>query len=205
MKFDYVDIGTCDFYTSADDLEINPSAKVLLVEPLKFYLDNIPSHDNIIKANFAIGDHLDRVSVYYLDQASITKFCLPQWLRGCSSIGRPHWLALDQLSKTGLSIELVKNYQIDMITFSDLCDRYDITGIERLKIDTEGHDHHILPGVYEKVVAGLSIDTIIFEYQAYMGNTGILDDLTIEFEKIGYTKSWLTNIDVKLDKIKDIK
>jgi hypothetical protein len=55
------------------------------------------------------------------------------------------------------------------------------------------------------VVAGLSIDTIIFEYQAYMGNTGILDDLTIEFEKIGYTKSWLTNIDVKLDKIKDIK
>lgn len=201
MKFDYVDIGTCDFYTSADDLEANPYAKALLIEPLKFYLDNIHSHDNIIKANFAIGERNNVVNVYYLEQSTIAKFHLPQWLRGCSSIGRPHWLALDQLSKTGLSIDLIKSYQINMITFSELCDRYDITGIDRLKIDTEGHDHHILPGVYEKIIAGLPIKTIIFEYQSYMGNTGILDAITLNFEELGYKKTWLTNIDVKLDKI----
>ena len=34
-----------------------------------------------------------------------------------------------------------------------------------------------------------------------MGNTGILDAITLNFEELGYKKTWLTNIDVKLDKI----
>lgn len=201
MKFDFLDIGTCDFDTSADKLTANPTAKILLVEPLKFYLDNIPSNDNILKVNVAIGKTFDTVDVFYLEQETITKFHLPEWLRGCNRIGRPHWLALQELSRTGLSIDLVKSYNIEMISFKTLCDRYNITSIGQLKIDTEGYEHMILPEVYEEITNGLNIQSIIFEYHPSMGHTAILDELSFNIEQLGYVKSWLTSVDIKLDKI----
>jgi hypothetical protein len=200
MKFDFVDIGTCDFNTSADEVLKDEKVKVLLIEPLKFYLDRLRVHDNILKSNIAIGDKPDIVTVYYMEEQTIVEHNLPDWLKGCSTVGRPHWLAIDNLNQKGLSHNLVKKQEINMITFIDLCKIYDIQSIEKLTIDTEGHDHLILPDVYTKVMSGLDIKTIIFEYQPYMGNTDKLDELSLRFEALGYKKSWPTTMDIRLDK-----
>jgi hypothetical protein len=200
MKFDFVDIGTCDFNTSADEVLKDEKVKVLLIEPLKFYLDRLRVHDNILKSNIAIGDKPDIVTVYYMEEQTIVEHNLPDWLKGCSTVGRPHWLAIDNLNQKGLSHNLVKKQEINMITFIDLCKIYDIQSIEKLTIDTEGHDHLILPDVYTKVISGLDIKTIIFEYQPYMGNTDKLDELSLRFEALGYKKSWPTTMDIRLDK-----
>jgi FkbM family methyltransferase len=200
MKFDFVDIGTCDFNTSADEVIKNPNAKVLLIEPLKFYLDRLPNHDNILKANIAIGERRDTVSIFYIEEKVINEYKLPDWLKGCNSLGRPHWLATSNLEQRGLDHNLIKKHNIDMITFSDLCERFDLQSIGRLTIDTEGYDHLILPEVYKMVSKGFKIDTIIFEYQPYMGNTAILDIMAKRFEELGYKKTWPTTMDVRLDK-----
>ena len=200
MKFEFVDIGTCDFNTSADEVLKDEKAKVLLIEPLRFYLDRLRVHDNILKSNIAIGDKPGVVTVYYMEEQTIVEYNLPDWLKGCSTVGRPHWLAIDNLNQKGLSHDLIKKQEINMITFIDLCEIYDIQSIEKLTIDTEGHDHLILPDVYKKVISGLDIKTIIFEYQPYMGNTAQLDELSLKFEMLGYKKSWPTTMDVRLDK-----
>ena len=88
-----------------------------------------------------------------------------------------------------------------MISFKTLCDRYNITSIGQLKIDTEGYEHMILPEVYEEITNGLNIQSIIFEYHPSMGHTAILDELSFNIEQLGYVKSWLTSVDIKLDKI----
>jgi hypothetical protein len=200
MRFDFVDIGTCDFNTSADEVLKDEKAKVLLIEPLRFYLDRLRVHDNILKSNVAIGDRRDRVPVFYLDENVIKQYDLPNWLKGCSTIGRPHWLAVSNLEQKGLSLDLIQQHEINMVTFDDLCAVYDIQSIGKLTIDTEGHDHLILPDVYKKVANGFDIKTIIFEYQPYMENTQKLDELAAQFEKLGYKKSWPTTMDVRLDK-----
>jgi hypothetical protein len=200
MRFEFVDIGTCDFNTSADEVFKNDSAKVLLVEPLKFYLDRLPVHDNILKTNVAIGNQRGVATVFYLEEQTIVEYNLPDWLKGCSTVGRPHWLAVDNLNQKGLSHDLIKQQQINIVTFKDLCEVFDIQSIGKLTIDTEGHDHLILPDVYEKVISGFDIKTIIFEYQPYMENTAQLDDLSLKFEALGYKKSWPTTMDVRLDK-----
>jgi hypothetical protein len=200
MRFDFVDIGTCDFNTSADEVVKNDRVKVLLIEPLNFYLDRLPVHDNILKSNIAIGNQRGVASVFYLEEQTILEHNLPDWLKGCSTLGRPHWLAIDNLNQKGLSHDLIKQQQINIVTFKDLCEVYDIQSIGKLTIDTEGHDHLILPDVYEKVISGFDIKTIIFEYQPYMGNTDQLDELSLQFEALGYKKSWPTTMDVRLDK-----
>jgi hypothetical protein len=200
MRFDFVDIGTCDFNTSASEVLKDDRAKVLLIEPLKFYLDRLPVHDNILKSNVAIGNQRGVASVFYLEEQTILEYGLPDWLKGCSTLGRPHWLAIDNLNQKGLSHDLIKQQQINIVTFKDLCEVFDIQSIGKLTIDTEGHDHLILPDVYEKVISGFDIKTIIFEYQPYMGNTDQLDELSLKFEAVGYKKSWPTTMDVRLDK-----
>lgn len=200
MRFEFVDIGTCDFNTSADEVLKDEKSKVLLIEPLKFYLDRLRTHDNILKSNIAIGDNRGRVIVFYLEEKTILENNLPDWLKGCSTIGRPHWLAVSNLEQRELSLDLIKQQEINMATFDDLCSVYDIQSIGKLTIDTEGHDHLILPDVYKKVAEGFDIKTIIFEYQPYMGNTAQLDDICRKFENIGYKKSWPTTMDVRLDK-----
>jgi hypothetical protein len=200
MRFDFVDIGTCDFNTSASEVLKDDRAKVLLIEPLKFYLDRLPVHDNILKSNVAIGNQRGVASVFYLEEKTIVEYNLPDWLKGCSTLGRPHWLAIDNLNQKGLSHDLIKQQQINIVTFKDLCEVFDIQSIGKLTIDTEGHDHLILPDVYEKVISGFDIKTIIFEYQPYMGNTDQLDELSLKFEAVGYKKSWPTTMDVRLDK-----
>lgn len=202
MKIDFLDIGTCDFETSADEIHNNPSASIILVEPLKFYLDNIPEHDNITKVNVAISNENSTTKIFYITQDTIDKFSLPGWLRGCNSMGKPHVTALKELSNRGLPINHIKNYEIECITFDELCNRYGVTSIGRLKIDTEGNDHLILEQVLEKIKNGFEIDSIIFEYQKEFHNIGELNKLSEEFKMIGYTHSWASAIDVLLTKVK---
>ena len=200
MHFDFVDIGTCDFETSADEVIKSDGKTALLVEPLKFYLDNLPVHKNILKVNVAVSNVNSTATIFYLDEKTILKYDLPPWLRGCSSLNNIHPAAEHHLKEKNLSTDLVLKKDIKVITFFDLCETYDIQSIGQIKIDTEGYDHIILSSVLKKIKNGLDIKTIIFEYQEFFQNTKFLDSLILLFEKEGYKKFRETNIDMRLEK-----
>jgi hypothetical protein len=184
MKFDYVDIGTCDFDTASDVAQ--PGEKVLLVEPVQYYLDRIPDREGQTKANVAISAHAGRVPVYYLPDVTIHLFDLPSWVRGCNSIGTRHPTVDNLLEHRKLPFNLVNQTQVEVITFRELCTRFSVTEICKLKIDTEGHETFIMPTVLEMVKEGMYIEEIKFENQEVLGNKPFLDILSQEFVKLGF-------------------
>lgn len=169
MHFDCVDIGTSDFDTSSGQ------GLVLLVEPLKYYLDRIPDAAGTKKINCAISDDPGQEFMYYIPDTVIEQYSLPWWLRGCNSLGKPHPTA--QIVQDELGLELMVREPVDVISFDMLVDQENITSIGLLKIDTEGHDHIILRSVFNCLSArDLEIDQIEIEYKREFENLDQLND-----------------------------
>jgi len=186
MKFDYVDIGTSDFDTSADILK--SGQKALLVEPVKYYLDKLPVGPGIFKKNAAVSCHKGKGKMYYVTDEVIKRYNLPNWIRGCNSFNQQHGTVVNIFEKLGLSLNLVTCEDVPVITFFDLIKEYNIKTIEFLKIDTEGHDHIILRSVMQAMRKGLKIKQIRVEYNPFFGNTRSLDLL---ITKSSYVQAYL--------------
>jgi FkbM family methyltransferase len=187
MNYNFVDIGTSDFQTSVEKLFEYPNAVILLVEPLKFYLDKLPSAENIIKANLAVSDKNGVADIFFLSEEDIDHYNFIQCVRGCNKIGIPHVSIEYELDRRGLPKSLIKQASTQTVTFQELCYRYNIESIDYLKVDTEGHEEFIIPGVLSQIKSGLVIKEIQFENQEHLGNKKLLDSLALEFVELGYT------------------
>lgn len=139
MYYDFIEIGTSDFETlieSANDTTVGAS-----VEPIKYYLDKLPSPKHVKKINSAISlDNKHRISkVYYISPEKIIQNNLPEWLRGCNCIDAYHY----QHEKLNIK-HLVSIDEIEQIPIASLFESLDVTSLNYLKIDVEGGDCKIL-------------------------------------------------------------
>lgn len=140
-KFDYVEIGTSDFDTLLESLP--HSYRGLSIEPMKYYLDRLPNLANNTKLNLAISNQDKNIDIYYVDPTDIKKYELPDWIKGCNSIGKPHSSVIKYLEDNYLT-HIYKRDNITCLSFQSLIKKYNITEIDYLKIDTEGHDFTII-------------------------------------------------------------
>lgn len=124
-----VEIGTCDFETQAG------RADGLFIEPVKYYFDRLPA---CRKENVAVSNYTGEIDIYYVDPDEIVARGLDTWLRGCNSVGKPH------LQHGHLPPEIVRKDTVPVVRIKSLLDKHQITEIDLLKIDTEGHDAVIL-------------------------------------------------------------
>lgn len=168
MDYDFVEIGTSDFDTL---IENAGKQRGLSVEPIPYYLDKLPDRENVTKVPWAISDQEGELEMWYISEENIKKYNLPNWVRGCNSLGGPHPTVLKLIShliveKEAGSVEVdgvgkgeeeglgsgdrekgedfFEKKIVLVKTFSQLADTYDIKSIGYLKIDTEGHDCTIL-------------------------------------------------------------
>jgi len=158
MKYNFIEIGTSDFDTliSSTNNQIG-----LSIEPLKFYLDNLPDNDSVIKVNSAISKNNGVVEVFWVDPKDIQENDLPEWLKGCNSIIEPHSVTVRELKERNLE-HLLNISRCETITWSTLVSRYDIKSVDFLKIDTEGHDCIIINNILDDT-AGVLPKKILFE------------------------------------------
>jgi len=78
---------------------------------------------------------------------------------------------------------------------------YDITEIDTIKIDTEGHDHIILQNmIFENIFDELNVRTIKFEYIKEFGNTEYLDKCIKTLIEMGYINCGLLGDNMTLQK-----
>jgi len=162
MNFKFVDIGTSDFDIRAR--EICSGEKILLVEPLFYYLRNLPDGEGIFKSNFAVSDECGFGKMYYVKSEIIKEYNLPDWFRGCNSLNYKHPTVVRILNKLKKPETLISAEEVRILSFRKLIDIYGISSIDSLKIDTEGHDFVILNDVYQSILNGFSIREIQFEY-----------------------------------------
>ena len=158
MKFDFIEIGTRYFDTL---LETTTDKVGISIEPLKYYLDNLSNNDKVIKVNYAISDTDFETNIFWIHPDDIKKHNLPDWLRGCNSIIPPHPSVIKELEKNNL-LNIYKTSKCKCITWSTLISIYDITSVDLLKIDTEGHDCKIIQNIL--ISNTILPNEILFEY-----------------------------------------
>ena len=184
INYDFIEIGTSDFHTlieSASETTVG-----LSIEPLGFYLNNLPDKENVIKVNAAMSDEAGFVSIYYISQENMEKYNLPFWVRGCNSINSPH-----EYTRKFIGEELYDNIvsisEVPKISWEILVKEYGIGGINFLKIDTEGHDIIILKD-YLRICQKhpeLYADKILFENNGYATQEE-LNELLTQFDIYDY-------------------
>lgn len=144
MKYNFIEIGTSNFDTliqQADDNTIG-----LSIEPIKYYLDQLPNKKLVKKLNCAASrtNKKEMLKVYYVPESVIIEHNLPDWLKGCNAVGDYHY----QHKKLNI-MEHVVTKHVPCIPIGMIFDQNDVTELDFLKIDTEGSDAQILLHFYE--------------------------------------------------------
>lgn len=172
MFLDFVEIGTSDFNTlieRADD-----STAGLSIDPIQLYLDRLPSPRNCIKLAAAISDRDGETVAYYVSPENIAAHGLPDWLRGCNSIGAPHPTVTALLAQHGLAQEQVVTRQpIPCLRLQTVLENLGASGMYFLKTDTEGHDTVILNDFFDHADRALWPHQLLFETNILSGQGAV--------------------------------
>jgi hypothetical protein len=139
MKYDFVEIGTSNFDTLLQTA--TEHTRGISIEPIQYYLDALPNPLGVLKLKQAVSpaNRFETLEVYYVPETVIHEQGLPDWLRGCNSVGDYHF------QHHALDIRhLVERDQVECVPVGYVFDRYEITALDYLKIDTEGNDCAIM-------------------------------------------------------------
>jgi FkbM family methyltransferase len=149
-----IEIGTCDFETQAGHVD------GLFIEPVKEYFDSLPA--TCWKENVAVSNYTGSIDLYHIPAAVINERGLPGWLRGCNSVGKPHPTVEAGVRAGSIQAAWVVKTTVSVVRIKDLIAKYNITHIDLLKLDTEGHDAVILNDFFDTL--SLRPDMIFFEH-----------------------------------------
>lgn len=164
-----IEIGTSDFRTQAGKED------GIFIEPVKEHFDRLP---DCKKENVAISNYEGTTKLYYVPTEKIKEMVLPDWIRGCSSIGSPH----PTLLKWGLEKHIVC-VEVPVVRIKSIIDKYKVSKIHLLKIDTEGHDTVILNDFLDTV--DILPNKILFENNELSNRTEVLEIMK-RLSNLGY-------------------
>lgn len=181
MKYDFVEIGTCDFDTIVQNSSLG--SKGICVDILKSYLDNLPDLPGVIKLNYAVSDVDGPDLFYYLENHDIVSYGLPSWMKGCGRLGDPHPFLLHELEIRDLK-HLLKVIPVEKVPISSIFEKYLVTELDVLKLDLEGHDVIVLKSFleYGKVLP----NKIIFEFIPEISDFVLLEECQQKLHQMGY-------------------
>ena len=149
MFLDYIEVGASDFDT---EIQKDDTRKGLTVEPVPYYISRLPEKLGCTKINAAISDHSGISEVYYVPDHKISKYELPQWVRGCNSVGQYHPTVCKLLDSRGIKYsDAFESKRVVCMRLLDLVVANGISGFYYLKIDTEGHDTTIVKNYFENI------------------------------------------------------
>ena len=140
--YNFIEIGTSDFATLIQ--KATPDEIGISVDAVQEYLDKLPSKPGVSKLCAAISAEDGVATMYYIPLETILSMGLPKWMRGTNCLGSPHPTVLKYLDKANIPASIISTFDIPVIGIASLLTRYHATGIDYLKIDTEGHDTVIM-------------------------------------------------------------
>lgn len=158
MKYDFIEIGTCDFNSlcqTCEDWQIGIS-----IEAIEYYLDRLPNRRNVKKIKAAISDNVGTELFYTLPELVIKNYDLPEWVKGCSKLGSPHELVVKELQQKNIE-HLYEVQEVRTTTVKEIFENYFVTEVGLFKTDIEGKDIDVINSLldYGKVLP----NRILFE------------------------------------------
>lgn len=169
-----IEIGVSDIGTRAGEID------GIYIEPVKYYFDRLPE---CTKENVAISNKEGELEIYYIDDQIMKKYDLPNWLRGCNMIGKIHPDILKHLERRNVDPSVVKKQTVKVVRIKSIIEKYNVTHIDFLKVDTEGHDHIIINDFLDTV--DILPNKIKFEYN-YVSNKEEIEKLITRIKSLNY-------------------
>ena len=151
---DFFEIGTSDFNTEAHaaaPMELlggDRRKRGVSVDAMAVYLERLPplSLGRIFNAAVVgFSPHNATLPVFFVHPRDILAHSLPDYLRGCNSVGRPSWLQLAALKEAGAAWAL-RATEVRVLSISALLVRFNGCRVALLKLDVEGLDAHLALG-----------------------------------------------------------
>jgi len=147
--FDFVEIGTSDFATLLEDAVKAEAAdgrrrRGLSVDAMRIYLARLPEHPGLRKVNAAIlgfSPHAPTIPVYFISPQNLVALNLPDWLRGCNSVGKPHPQAALYAAP-----DVIETENVTLLSVGELLTAHRACRMRVLKVDVEGVDANVLVG-----------------------------------------------------------
>ena len=167
---------------------VDNNTKLILVEPVSFlfeqlknnYNNKFENNHNIIFINKAVSNFIGEIEMTIpSDKNDFSK--LPLWASQLASVNNDH--ALGHISNL-----LVEKINVKTTTINEIVKEYNITQIDLLHTDTEGHDYTILMNYNFEVKP----KQIMFEHKHMDGlfTIGIkYDELSNKLLSLGYKKT----------------
>jgi len=182
VDLDYIEIGTSDFSTIVEKSDLQG----ISIEPLDFYLENLPSKPGNIKINAAVAEEDGEADIYYVDIQDIKDYDFPEWVKGCNKLFEPHPSVVKFLNERDLE-HLYKTKKVRTISWDSLILENNVSSVRLLKIDTEGYDYKIIECLVNSKTQVLPQE-IFFESNILTTQENILQSIR-SLESIGYVIS----------------
>jgi len=138
-EYDYLEIGTCDWDTFS---MTKPNLKGIIVEPIDIYINNIPFNKNVIKQKCAISTKNGTDFMYYIPPETIERTGIVNCYRGMNKLSNYH-MGHNEIK------DLVVKQETEVFTYKTLLTNLNVTYVDFLKIDTEGHDCDIINDILD--------------------------------------------------------
>jgi FkbM family methyltransferase len=167
-NFGLVVIGAHNGFWLQDEIK-NTCKNILLIEPVPYNFlqlkERYSNFSNIFFEQNFVGETNSQISFFFVKEDSITKLG-KHWASGIGSFSKKH--ILNHKSKRfNIKDSDIDEIQILSITFKELCEKHNITIIDKLLIDVEGTEKKIIESIdYKKIL----IKELIFEYKHLDGN-----------------------------------
>jgi FkbM family methyltransferase len=176
------------------DLEEYKNQKVILIEPvphnLKSLKTNTIKYKNIFIEPVTIGNKNENRMFYYIKEQSIAKLG-KHWASGIGSFDKQHILN-HKTKRFKVRDDDIDTIKIESLTFKALCEKYQISKIDKLQIDVEGAEYEILNSInYKKI----SINKILFEFKHFDGTFKEGEKLDLIKKKLIFNNYDLTQVD----------
>lgn len=214
---DFVEIGTSDFNTLIQQAQSSQKQNVhsLSVDAMKIYLDRLPSLPGSKKVNAGVvgySPHPPTLDVYYIPLEDIEKHNLPDWLRGCNRVGKPHESAV-QFLKEANQADLLKHQEVPIMSVAEIFTKFGGCRTKVFKLDVEGLDPELIMGYvgYLWQHPECHADEITFEFNelsskvaqeksikalelvGYRRKTSIDFDSSYQYHKKEDARTWMVN------------
>ena len=200
-KFDLVIVGAHNGL-GLEELILDQKNKVLLIEPVNYNFQLLKNRfknmNNIIFENVGLSDEKKQIKFYYVKESSVKKLG-KEWASGIGSFKKKH--LLDHHRKRFQIIENdIEEVDIEIVVFNDLIEKYNISEIEYLFIDTEGYDYQIIKSIdFNKI----KINKVKFEYK-HLDDTFKFDirllELRERFKKLNYKEIDIDSENITFEK-----
>ena len=201
-KFDLIIIGAHNG-SGLEELILKQKNRVLLIEPVNYNLQSLKNRfkdlSNIIFENVGVSDEKKKLKFYYVKESSVKKLG-KEWGSGIGSFKKKH--LLDNHRKRFQITETdIEEVDVKIIVFNDLVEKYNISEIEYLFIDTEGYDYQIIKSIdFNKT----KINKVKFEYK-HLDDTFKFDIRLLElremFNQLNYKEIDVDDENITFEKI----